>query len=288
MRSIFRTILVLASLLVLFSCSKLLDPLYISIPNTNWCYEKDNQRAFVHFGTNEKASIVQRRSTDGVVQFLNGTFSVDGHAVDILSDEGSSNRLVRTFSHLKNSSNKNLSRFGTQDYANLTNTVWVNIRKDVFRLYYFKADGKVMQARFDNVTHQEGVPYGWFLSESDYSQAGSNVSMGTESGFLFSEVMLVDDTWFMHFPVNEDSGSSALTGSIWTYETGGYPGLIIFDTNSSFTRVLLASRIICQVSRGTYSQSDNVVTLTLDGKTEDCIIADDQFTFLEKKFRLFE
>ncbi len=288
MRSIFRTILVLASLLVLFSCRKLLDPLYISIPNTNWSLEQADQRAFVHFDTNGRATILQRSSSNGAVQFLNGTFSVKGHAVDVLTDEGSSHRFTRTFSHLKNSSNKNFSSFGSKDYDNLINTVWVSIKQDVFRLLYFKADGKVMQARFDNVTHQEGVPYGWFVEETAYSHTGSNVSMGTESGILFPEVMLVEDTWFMHFPVNEDSGSSALNGSIWTYETGGYPGLILFDTNSCFTRVLLSSRTICQISQGTYTPSGAHVTMTVDGKTEDCIIADDQFTFLEKTFRLFE
>lgn len=161
MKSIFRTIVALAMLLMAVSCSKILEPLYIGISNTTWSYTLDDQRALVHFGSDDRVTIVQRSNGNGAVQFNNGTYSVDGHSVDILSDEGTSNRLVRTFSHLKNSKNKNFSTFKPQEYASLDYTVWTSLRKDVFRLVYFTPDGKTEQVSFKNVTHEEGVPYGW-------------------------------------------------------------------------------------------------------------------------------
>lgn len=285
MKSIFRTIVFVGVLLIAVSCN--IDWMYISIPNSNWCIEQEEQRAFAHFGK-DRACILQRSNANGAVQFINGPYTTDGHAVDIVSDEGSSNRLIRTFSHLKNSKNKNFSTFKPQDYDNVNNSVWTSLKKDNFRLLYFSADGKMKQAEYRNVRHEEGVPYGWSLAEGTYTHAANHVGFGDESGTLFPEVMLVDDVWFMHFPVQEDNGTSALKGTLWTYETSSYPGLILFDTNSGFTRILLASRILYQVSRGTYSQSGNVVTMTLDGKTEECQIVNDRFTFMERPFALFE
>ena len=74
---------------------------------------------------------------------------------------------------------------------------------------------------------------------------------------------------------------------MWTYRSNSYPGIIIFDTNSSFTRILLSSRILYQVNRGTYVQTGDVVTMTLNGKTEDCLISGDSFTYLERTYDLY-
>ena len=288
MKSIFRTIIALATLLTALSCSKMMEGLYIGISNTTWTYTLAEQRAFVHFGTDGRATIVQRSTGNGAVQFTNGTYSVDGHAVDVVSDEGTTNRLVRTFSHLKNSKNKNFSTFSPQAYSSMDYTVWTSLRQDVFRMAYFTPDGTIKHARFKNVRHEEGVAYGWDKWDSPYTLNGSHLDMGTESGILFDEVMLVDDVWFMHFQVNENSGQSTLTGTMWTYQTSGYPGIIVFDTNNSFTRVLLSSRILYQVTRGTYTQEGNTVVMNLDGKTDTCVIAGDRFTFMEKTYTLFE
>ena len=288
MKSIFRTIVALAMLLMTVSCSKILEPLYIGITNTTWSYTLDDQRAFIRFGTDDRVTIVQRNNGNGAVQFNNGTYSVDGHAVDILSDEGASNRLVRTFSHLKNSSNKNFSTYKPQEYTSMDYSVWTSLRKDVFRVIYFTPDGKTKQASFKNVIHEEGVPYGWEQGETTFTLSGSHLDMGKESAILFDEVMLVDDVWFMHFPVNENKGNSDLTGTMWTYHTSSYPGIIIFDTNSSFTRILLSSRILYQVNRGTYVQTGDVVTMTLNGKTEDCLIEGNSFTYLERTYDLYQ
>ena len=99
MKSIFRTIVFAAVLLVAVSCN--IDWVYIQVPNTNWTITQDEQQAFVHFGAGDRCCILQRSNVNGAVQFINGTYLADGHAVDVLSDEGSSNRLIRTFSHLK-------------------------------------------------------------------------------------------------------------------------------------------------------------------------------------------
>ena len=286
MKSIFRTIAALFTVLVAVSCN--IDFIYVQLPNTSWTIEQGEQKAFVHFGTNERVSILQRSNANGAVQLINGTFDADGHSVNVLSDEGATNKLVRTFTHLKNSSNKNFSRFSPQDYSSLENTIWATVRKDVFRLFFLAPGGEMTQLSFKNVIHEEGVPYGWEKQKGSYSVNGSHVTLGQESGILFPEVMLVDDTWFMHFPVNGDEGTSALTGSIWTYRSSGYPGVIIFDTNSSFTRVLMASRTLFQVTQGSYTFSGNTVTMTLDGKTESCEMSGNSFTLMEKTYDKYE
>lgn len=287
MKSFFRTIAALITLLAAVSCK--LDFLYVSLPNTSWVYELEQQRAFVHFGADADVCILQRSSENGAVQFINGTYTADGHAVDILDEAGGSKtRLIRTFSHLKNSKSKNFSSFRPQDYESLENCVWTSLKRDNFRLIYCMADGRAKEATYANVRHEEGVPFGWEQTSALYSVTGSHLVIGRESATLFPEVMLMDDVWFMHFPVNGDKGEAAVKGSLWTLQTSGYPGIIVFDTNSSFTRVLLGSRVLYQVSRGTYSQNGNVLTMTIDGKTESCQIGGDKFTFLGKTYSLFE
>lgn len=286
MKSFFRTIAALITLLAAVSCK--LDFLYVSLPNTSWVYELNDQKAFVHFSPNGRATIMQYNYGNNAVQFTNGTYTASGHAVDVLGDDGTSHRLIRTFSHLKNSKSKNFSTYRPQDCQSLENCVWTSIKQDNFRLIYCMADGRAKEATFSNVNHAEGIPYGWEQTSALYSATGSYVAIGREGGVLFPELMLLDDVWFMHLPVGGDQGTSAVKGSLWTYQSSGYPGIIVFDTNSSFTRVLLGSRVLYQVSRGTYSQNGNVLTMTLDGKTESCEIKGDKFTFLGKTYSLFE
>ena len=286
MKSFSRTIAALITLLAAVSCK--FDFLYVSLPNTSWVYELNDQKAFIHFSPNGRATILQRSSKNGAVQFTNGTYTASGHAVDVLGDDGTSHRLIRTFSHLKNSKSKNFSTYRPQDYESLENCVWTSIKQDNFRLIYCMADGRAKEATYANVRHEEGVPFGWEQTSALYSVTGSHLVIGRESATLFPEVMLMDDVWFMHSSVNGDKGEAAVKGSLWTLQTSGYPGIIVFDTNSSFTRVLLGSRVLYQVSRGTYSQNGNVLTMTLDGKTESCQIGGDKFTFLGKTYSLFE
>jgi len=170
----------------------------------------------------------------------------------------------------------------------LDHTVWVTLEQENFHLLYFMPNGSVKTADYKNIVREEGIPYGWENTKMPFSLAGNQVGWGENSGTLFPEVMLVNDVWYMHFPVNEDQGESSLYGTLWTYKSSGYPGILVFDTNSSFTRILLSSVILLQVSRGTYSLEGNVLTMKLDGKQEECTLGADSFTFFERTYEFFE
>lgn len=286
MKSIFRILALTTALLAAVSCK--MDFLYIPLPNTSWTYGEGDQRIFVHFGTGERATVLQRNSATGSVQVLNGTYTANGHAVDFTSDEGTTNRLIRTFSHLKTSKNKNYSRFNPEAYDNVDHTIWATIIKDNLFIDFLAPDGAYTHFLFKNVRHEEGVPYGWSKEKGTYQHIGSQVLIEEDSGLLFPEVMLKNEAWRMHFPVNEDKGKSILQGTSWTYDTFSYPGIIIFDTNSSFTRILVASRNQFQTMRGTYSYDGATITMDLDGKKEVCIVAENKFTFLERTYTLFD
>ena len=139
MRSIFRTIALLTLLFGLTSCR--MDSLYIQIPGTNWSIEQGNQRLMVHFGDERFASI-QRNNETGGLQVTNGTYTTKGHSVAVTADhDGSIHKLVRTFSHLKNSSNKNFSSFWPEAPETMENTVWTTILiAGIFKegIHYFR------------------------------------------------------------------------------------------------------------------------------------------------------
>lgn len=286
MKSIFRTIAFVLAFLTVISCK--MEFLRIRISGTTWSQEKGDVRAFVHFDENGRATVLQRDNASGAVQVSHGTYSADGHAVIILTDEGSSLKLVRTFSHLKSSTNKNFYSIYPEEYQSISQSIWASMKQDDFRMYFFKPDGKALQLVFKNARHEEGVPYGWEKTEEAYNLTGSYLAVGNGSATLFPEVMLKDDIWYMHCPSGEDKGTSAVNGTVWTYQTNGFPGIILFNTNGSFTRILVSSRILFQISQGSYTQSGNTLSMTLDGKTETCEIVGGVFTFMEKTYVLFE
>lgn len=287
MKSIFRTIVFVLAFLAAVSCK--MEFLRIRISGTTWSQEKDDVRAFVHFDENGRATVLQRDKASGVVQVSHGTYSADGHAVIIQTDEGSSLKMVRTFSHLKSSStNRNFSSLYPEEYQSVSQSILASMKQDDFRMYYFKPDGNALQLVFKNARHEEGIPYGWEKTEEAYTLTGSNLTFGNENAILFPEVMLKDDIWYKYFPSGEDKGTSAVSGTVWTYQTDSFPGVIVFNNNGSFTRILVSSRILFQFSQGSYSQSENTLTMTLDGKTETCKIVGGVFTFMEKTYVLFE
>lgn len=286
MRSIFRTIAFALTLLATVSCN--IDFIYLQVPGTSWSLEQGETRAFAHFDS-ERVTIVQRSSATGGVQFTNGTYLTDGHRVKVTSDEGTSHQLVRTFTHLKSgTSNKNFSSLRPQSYETLDGTVWTTLRQDDLTLYYFEPGGKSRHWTFKNVRHEEGVPYGWEAGEETYSVTGSHVALESGGATLFPEVMLMDDVWYMHYPAQEDNGTSALRGTAWKYVTNSYPGILIFNTNSSFTRVLVSSRVLYQVTQGTYTVNGDSVTLSFSDKSETCTISGNRFTFMERTYELFQ
>ena len=99
----------LAAMFVLFSvlsCGKNgTDGVYISVRNTSWEIRADNQVAWPSFIGSDQAAIVMYTSEYNAFQILNGSYTVDGHRVSVAAE--STVTMVRTFSHLKNSSNKN-------------------------------------------------------------------------------------------------------------------------------------------------------------------------------------
>ena len=110
MKSIFRTVALLVSLLATVSCN--IDFLYIQLPDTSWFYELGATQAWVHFGPGDRVTIVQSEPSSGKCQYANGTWTASGHSVMITEDGGASRKLTRTFSHLKNSKNNLFSASG--------------------------------------------------------------------------------------------------------------------------------------------------------------------------------
>lgn len=282
MKSIFRTMAVVAALLCVLSCR--MDFLYVQVPDTSWNITKDDQRAFVHF-SQERASLLQRENSSGLVKVLHGDYSTRGHVINISVDNADNVKITRTFSHLKNASNKNYSPFWPEA-CSLEQTVWHTLYRDSLRILYFR-NGAVHRYSFSNVERREGIPSVWSKDRSSYSVAGNQVSMGDDTATLFPEVMLVGDHWYMHFVQPMESGCNEMTGSLWTLQGGGYPGCILFDSNSTFTRISLISNVLYQADRGTYSRSGDVLTLTLGDVTQECPVSGDSFEFLDKTYEIF-
>jgi len=284
MKILARTIAVVAALLSVLSCR--MDFLYIQLPGTSWSIEVDDQRAFVHF-EEDRATLIQRNATLGAVKMANGSYTTDGHSIIIALDNGGTQKMIRTFSHLKNGNNKNYSSLSPES-CELENTVWHTIYKDSLRVLYFH-DGQVHHYSFANLSHKEGIPYGWKHSQASYTVAGNQVSLGGElNATLFPEVMLVGDHWYMHFPVLEDTGCSNMVGGFWPLQSGGYPGGILFDSYSTFTRILVSAADVYQAQRGTYSREGDVLSMQLEEAADICTVQDDSFTFLERTYEIYE
>ena len=98
--------LVYALLLVIFAASCGKNGWYINVDNTAWEISTDTQTGWPCFLDDVNVSIIQKKKDNSHFSTLNGTFIVDGHRVDVLADGGSV-RMTRTFSHLKNSNNRN-------------------------------------------------------------------------------------------------------------------------------------------------------------------------------------
>ena len=115
-----RILLALSVLLLSVSCGK--NGLYISVDNTCWEYTLDDQTAWVCFQDDEQASIVQANYGSNNYQTMHGTYVVDGHRVEVTTGSKLT-RLIRTFSHLKNSSSKNIKSV-MLDMANVADTLF--------------------------------------------------------------------------------------------------------------------------------------------------------------------
>ncbi|MBP5333717.1 MAG: hypothetical protein J6Y66_06075 [Bacteroidales bacterium] len=286
MRKIFSAaVLILAAA----SCSKyVMDPLRLEIDNTFWSYSTETQTARVCFPDGEHASVLQLDMNTNSFQAVHGTYSLDGHRVLLTGDNWPNDiKFVRTFTHLKNNStNRNLTPLKPAAWDNLAGSVWTTLVADDLHLVFFDHDGTCVEATFGNVVHKEGKPYGWEWSRKDYSLNGTKLEAGSVRATMFEDFLLADNiSVFRTSPTVENTGSAALAGTVWTYDSSGYPGLIIFTSASTFTRVLVASRVVYVALTGTYKLSGAELTMT-DGAEikETCQLSADRFTFLEKNY----
>lgn len=284
-----RILIPLAALMV-SSC--IIDPLYIQMPGTYWSYDAETSSGHVEarviFEDDVHASVLQIVEDSGTSQTQHGTYTTDGHRV-ILSGEGWSNNIqfVRTFSHLKNNStNRNMSPLKPKSWESMAGSVWCTLENGNMRVAMFPDGSKCLQAGFKNVSHEEGVPYGWEWKTSDYSLSGSHLTAGNIEATLFHDFMVVDTLGvFMCSNPFEENATNELKNTVWT--CGGvssYPGLLIFTGTKTFTRILVASKLIYQVKEGTYSFDGASITFNMDDKQETCPLSGDRFTWYEKTF----
>lgn len=284
------TFIILAAALLSAACSKLvMDPLRLDITGTYWSYSVGDQTARVVFPDNEHASVLQWDFNSNACQAEHGTYSLDGHRV-LLTGENWPNdiKFVRTFTHLKNNStNRNLTPLAPAAHESLAGSVWTTMVNDNLNIVFFDHDGTCLDATFVNANHKEGTPYGWQWARKDYSLNGKQLMVGSGiKANMYEDFMQVDTLSVLRTaPAVENQGTSALAGTVWTYETSGYPGLIVFTSASTFTRVLVSSRIFYSFMNGTYQISGTSLAMT-DGADikETCQLSADRFTFLEKNY----
>ncbi|MBR6305880.1 MAG: hypothetical protein IKR38_03760 [Bacteroidales bacterium] len=284
MKRILLILLVLASV----SCKKVMEPVRIQIPNTYWSYSVNDQTARVCFPDKKHASVLQLDQGANAFQALHGTYYTDGHRLVLSGENWPKDILfVRTFTHLKNSStNKDMTPVYSVAHDAIAGSVWTTMVSGNLNIVFFDHDGTCLDASFKNVAHKEGIKYGWDFARKDYTLNGKKLQVGGIAATMFEDFMQVDTIAVMQTaPAVESSGSSALAGTVWTCETSGYPGLIFFTSEGTFTRVLAGSDIVYSFLNGTYQVSGTSLTMT-DGKdiNETCQLSADRFTFLERTY----
>lgn len=272
------------------SCGK--NGLYINVNNTAWEISSNTQVGWPCFLDDQHVSVIQVNNANGYYQVLNGTFSVKGHRVDVTAD-GTSLYMVRTFSNLKNSSNKNYRKLSPEAPEALDGSVWACLKDNDFTFYYFQDNGTCRKGTYQNVSHREGFDDGWSFSNLPYTASGSHFSTADGEGYFYGNAFLRLDSVavpFVSTPENKD-GTSSLKGTVWTYNSGSaYPGFILFTSAKDFTRILVGSNVIFAVLTGTYEiKGDSVAFQTEAAELcETCPIEDGQFTYLKKTYSLEE
>ena len=282
-----KVLYILSILILASSCKAMMEPIRVHVEYTSWLYSTDDQTARVTFIDDTHISILQKDMGTGYVQSLDGTYYTNGHAV-ICNGENWPNEIkfVRTFSHLKNNStNKNLTELDPKSYSSLKGSVWAVMVRENLRMAFLRQDGTCIEGSFINVTHEEGLPYGWEWNKADFTHTGSRVEAGPFKGVLYDSFMTVDTLGVMiATPAPASTKTSTLTGTVWTYETSSLPGAILFTSDVDFTRILVGSKIVHEVKAGTYKLDGATLEMTLDDKKETCQIDGGRFTFFEKTY----
>lgn len=284
-----KALLFFTVLILTVSCQFIMDPLRIPLDGTSWSYATDDQMARVYFADDSHVSVLQLDYETGYVQSLNGKYYCDGHAVKCNGNNWPNEiKFVRTFSHLKNNStNKNLTDLYPKSYDSIEGSIWAVLEGDNFHMVYFNGANTCVEGSFKNVSHEEGVPYGWTWNKQDYTHTGSRVEAGPFKATLYDSFMAVDTLGVMiASPAVKQEGSSALVGTVWKYETSGYPGVFIFTSASEYTRLLVGNSIIHQVNTGTYQLQGTSLTIQLEDKEETCQLEGGRFTLFERTYAM--
>lgn len=282
----------LAAMFVLFSvlsCGKNgTDGVYISVCNTSWEIRADNQVAWPSFIGSDQAAIVMYTSEYNAFQILNGSYTVDGHRVSVAAE--STVTMVRTFSHLKNSSNKNYTKLSPEAPASVGGSVWVTVKDADLYFIYHRQDGTLLEGAYPNMTRKEGFDYGWTWTTGTYSVSGNQYTAGEQTGTFFgNKFLLLEDKSFPCIATSENmEGTSSLKGTVWTYVSSAYPGFILFTSATEFVRVVVSSSTLFYVLQGEYSLKENSLEFMTDSEelNRTCTISDGRFTYLEKTYSL--
>lgn len=281
-------LLIIAVVLLSASCKKMMDPVRVQMPGTYWSYSLGTQIARITFPDGKHASVLQFDLETGANQALHGTYSTDGHSVLLTGDNWPNDiKFVRTFTHLKNNSNNdNMTPLSPASHENLAGSVWATMVNDDLSIAFFDYDGTCVDAYFPNANHKEGHPYGWQWTRKDYTLSGKRLMIGAGlEATLFEDFMMVDTLAVMQAaPAVADAGSSVLSGTVWAYDTSGYPGLLVFTSGSTFTRILASSRVVYVTTNGTYQLSGTELTMTTGDVKETCQLSADRFTFFEREY----
>lgn len=269
------------------SCGK--NGLYINVDNTVWEISANNQVGWPCFLDDEHVSVIQVNYENGYYQTLNGLFTVKGHRVDV-SASGTSLYMVRTFSHLKNSSNRNYKCLSPEAPESLVGSVWAYLMDGDFHFYHFLGNDTYRKGVYKNIVHQEGLKYGWDFSTVPYTVSGSHFTSEDGNGYFYKNNFLRLDTVAIPFVCLQENkgGKSSLQGTVWTYQSNGYPGFILFTSDRDFVRILVSSSTVFGTLTGTYSVKGSSVEFQTEAAElcETCPIANGQFTYLEKTYSL--
>lgn len=283
-------LLTLSLLLLAVSCGKNgTDGLYISVQDSCWEITANDQVGWPCYIGREKVSVLMYSSSTGYFQTLNGTYTVDGHRVDVTADDNAI-RMVRTFSHLKNSSNKNYTRLSPEAPASMSGSLWANMKDNDLHFSYYREDGTLLTGTYANVIHKEGIASGWSFGTEEYSVTGNQYSDASHKGVIYgSKFMVLEDYAVPCVSIPERmEGTSSLKGTLWLLNSTAYPGFILFTSATEFVRVLVASGVYFQTLKGTYSLKGNSLEFKTDSEelNKTCTInrEEGKFTYLDRTY----
>lgn len=280
-----RKILAFVLPLLLLSCDK--NILYIQLPNTVWEISTATQTGWACFPDAAHAYLYTRDYASEQTQAVNGTYTVDGHSVVVTSSNGNSTRLIRTYSHLKNSKNKNFTKLGPQFEGGLSGSIWTTIEDNDWLFYYFREDDQCIGITHRNNSHKEGQPYLWESEDMAYSLDGNQVQIGSGHAVLHKDILVMDGVMGYKCESPEvEEGAGPLAGTIWFFESDSqYPGLFIFPSSTQCIRFMMRSAMVYESLSGTYEYKDGTLSLQVGDLSGECKIQDGAFTFLDKVYK---